>query len=370
MKALVRQSMEGGAMGIGSALIYAPAFYAKTNELVELCKAAAPYGGSYISHVRSESNHLLQAADELMQISKQAHIPAIFYHLKAEGKNNWYKMPLLIAKIDSARKAGLNISACMYTYTAGATGCDASMPPWVQEGGLDDWIRRLKDPAIHKKVLREMATPSNDWENLFLAAGAEGMFFTSFHQDSLKYLNGKRLSEIAALRHTSPAETIIDLVIQDHSRIETIYFHMNEDNVKKELQLPYVSLGSDAGSFAPEGETLKSSTHPRAYGNFARLLGKYTRDEKLMPLTDAVYKLTGLPAAQLKLKKRGILQTGNYADVVVFNSTTIQDLATYEKPHQLSTGVLQVFVNGVQVVRNGKHTDAKPGRAVFGPGYK
>jgi N-acyl-D-amino-acid deacylase len=370
MKLLVKRSMEDGAMGIGSALIYAPAFYAKTNELVEICKAAAPYGGSYISHIRSESNQLLEAADELITISKQAGIPAIFYHLKAEGKNNWFKMDRLIAKIDSARNTGLNISACMYTYIAGATGLDASMPPWVQEGGLDSWVRRLKDPSIRKKVIKEMIKPTNAWENLSLAAGPHGILFTSFRQDSLKYLNGKRLDEIAARRHKSPAETMIELVIEDHSRVETTYFHMTESNVKKELRLPYVSLGSDAVSLAPEGETLKSSTHPRAYGNFARFLGKYVRDEKLLPLTQAIHKITGLPAAQLKLKKRGLLKVGYYADVVVFDSATIQDHATYEKPHQLSTGVSFVLVNGTPVLKNGQPTGAHAGRAVFGPGYR
>jgi len=370
MQSLVRQAMEGGAMGVGSALIYAPAFYAKTGEIVTLCKAAAPYGGTYISHVRSESNQLLQAADELIRISEQAHIPAMFYHLKAEGKDNWYKMDKLIAKIDSARRAGLDIAACMYTYTAGATGLDASMPPWVQEGGLDAWINRMKDPVVRKKLIKEMTTPTNDWENLFLAAGPQGVLFTSFRQDSLKYLNGKRLSEIAAMRHQSPAETMIELVTEDHSRVETIYFHMTEDNVKKELRLPYMSLGSDAPSIAPEGRNLRSSTHPRAYGNFARFLGKYVRDEKLMPLSEGIYKITGLPASQLKLRKRGLLKVGNYADVVVFDPATIQDHATYEKPHQLSTGVKYVFVNGAQVIKDGTHTGAKPGRAVFGPGYK
>jgi N-acyl-D-amino-acid deacylase len=370
MKALVRQSMEEGALGIGSALIYAPGFYAKTDELIELCKAAAPYGGSYISHIRSEGNQLLQAADELIRISKEANIPAIFYHLKAAGRGNWNKMDMLIAKIDSARKAGLNISACMYNYTAGATGFDASMPPAVQEGGLDKWIERLKDPAIRKKVLKEMVTPTNAWENLYLGAGADNIICTGFKQDSLKYLTGKRLSEIAKLRHTTPEETIIDLVIKDHSRVEVIYFLMSEDNVKKEIRLPYMSFGSDAASEAPEGIFLKSSTHPRAYGNFARLLGHYVRDEKVIPLEEAIYKLSGLPAATLKLKKRGELKVGNYADIVLFDPATVKDNATFEQPHQLASGVSNVFVNGVWVLREGTHTGAKPGRAVFGPGYK
>ncbi len=259
MKTLTRQAMEDGALGIGSALIYAPGSYAKTPELIEICKVAAPYGGCYISHVRSEGNQLLQAADELIRISKEAHIPAIFYHLKAAGKANWYKMDSLIAKIDSARKAGLNISACMYTYTAGATGFDAAMPTDVQEGGLDKWIERLKNPAIRAKVIREMKNTPDKWENLYLGAGPENIICTGFNQDSLKYLTGKRLTEIAKMRHKSPEETVIDLVVQDHSRVEVIYFLMSEDNVKKEIQLPYMTFGSDAASMAPEGVFLKSS---------------------------------------------------------------------------------------------------------------
>lgn len=371
MKTLVRQAMEDGALGIGSALIYAPGSYAKTPELIELCKVAAPYGGVYISHVRSEGNQLLQAADELIQIAKQAHMPAVFYHLKAAGKSNWDKLDPLIAKIDSARKAGLNISACMYTYTAGATGFDASMPTDIQEGGLDKWIERLKNPAIRKKVIAAMRAPSSDtWENLYLGAGPENIICTGFKQDSLKYLTGKRLTEIAKMRHTSPEETVIDLVIQDHSRVEVIYFLMSEENVKKEIALPYMTFGSDAPSMAPEGVFLRSSTHPRAYGNFARLLGTYVRDEKLLSLEEAIHKLCGMPAGLLQLKKRGELRAGNYADIVVFDPATIRANSTYEKPHQLATGVNNVFVNGTEVLKDGQHTGATPGRVVYGPGYK
>jgi len=370
MKTLVRQAMEDGALGIGSALIYAPGSYAKTPELIELCKVAAPYGGVYISHVRSEGNQLLQAADELIQISKQAHIPAVFYHLKAAGKSNWSKMDPLIVKIDSARHTGLNISACMYTYTAGATGFDASMPTDVQEGGLDKWIERLKNPAIRKKVIAQMKTPSDTWENLYLGAGPDNIICTGFKQDSLKYLTGKRLSEIAKMRHTSPEETIIDLVIQDHSRVEVIYFLMSEENVQKEVRLPYMTFGSDEASMAPEGVFLKSSCHPRAYGNFARLLGTYVRDEKLLSLEEAIHKLSGMPAENLHLKKRGELRVGNYADIVVFDPATVRANSTYEKPHQLATGVKNVFVNGTEVLRDGQHTGATPGRVVYGPGYK
>ena len=370
MKTLVRQAMEDGALGIGSALIYAPGSYAKTPELIELCKVAAPYGAAYISHVRSEGNQLLQAADELIQISKQAGIPAVFYHLKAAGKSNWGKMDPLIMKIDSARKTGLNISACMYTYTAGATGFDASMPTDIQEGGLDKWIERLKNPAIRKKVIAEMDTPSGTWENLYLGAGPDNIICTGFKQDSLKYLTGKRLTEIAKMRHTSPEETVIDLVIQDHSRVEVIYFLMSEENVQKEVRLPYMTFGSDEASMAPEGVFLKSSCHPRAYGNFARLLGTYVRDEKLLSLEEAIHKLTGMPASLLHLKKRGELRAGNYADIVVFDPATIRANSTYEKPHQLATGVNNVFVNGTEVLKDGQHTGATPGRVVYGQGYK
>lgn len=371
MKALTRKAMEDGALGIGSALIYAPGAYAQTPELIELCKVAAPYGGVYISHIRSEGNSLLQAADELIRIAHDAQIPAVFYHLKAAGKNNWQKMDTLIAKIDSARKTGLDVSACMYTYAAAQTGFDASMPPAVQEGGLDNWIRRLKDPAVRKKTIQSMKIPTTAWENSYLnAGGADHVICVGFKQDSLKYLTGKTLAEIAKMRHSSPEETIIDLIILDHSRIENIYFLMSEDNVKKEIRLPYMMFGSDAASMAPEGVFLKSSAHPRAYGNFARLLGHYVRDERLIPLEEAIHKLTGMPATLLHLKKRGLLAVGNYADIVVFDPATIRDNATFEKPHQLASGVSDVFVNGIQVLKDGNHTGAKPGRAVFGPGYK
>ncbi|HVM88753.1 MAG TPA: D-aminoacylase [Puia sp.] len=369
MKLLVKKGMQDGALGIGSALIYAPGTYAKTRELIELCKVARGYGGVYISHIRSEGNQLLQAADELIKISKEANIPSIIWHLKAAGKPNWYKMDTLIKKIDSARKSGLDISACMYTYTAGATGFDAAMPTYVQEGGLDKWIARLKDPSIRKKILKEMDQPSDTWENLYLGAGPDNIICTGFKQDSLKYLTGKRLSEIAVMHGKTPEETVLDLIIQDHSRIEVIYFLMSENNVKKQLQLPYLSLGSDAPSMAPEGIFLKSSTHPRAYGNFARMIGHYVRDEKLIPLEEAIRKMSGLAAQQLHIKKRGTLTSGNYADIIVFDPAKVNDLATYEKPHQLSTGMIDVFVNGTQVLKDGEHTGAKPGRAVMGPGF-
>ena len=370
MKALARQAMKEGALGVGSSLIYAPAFYAKTDELVELSKVAAEYGGMYISHMRSEGNRLLEAIDELIAISEKAKIPAEIYHLKSAGKPNWGKLDAAIAKIEAARKRGLRITADMYAYTAGATGLDAAMPPWVQEGGLEAWIARLKDPAVRERVKREMATPTDKWENLYRGAGPEGTLLAGFKSDALKPLTGKTLAEVAAMRGKSPEETAMDLVIEDHSRVGTIYFLMWEDNIRKQIKLPWVSFGSDAGSEAPEGVFLKSNPHPRAYGNVARLLGKYVRDEKLIPLEEAIRRLTLLPATNLHIQQRGFLKAGYYADVVVFDPATVQDHATYERPHQYATGVVHVFVNGVQVLKDGEHTGAKPGRVVRGPGYR
>lgn len=368
MKALVRQAMEEGALGVGSSLIYAPAFYAKTDELIELCKVAAEYGGMYISHIRSEGNRLLESVDELIEIARAANIPAQIYHLKAAGRTNWHKMDEVIAKVESARASGLHITADMYTYTAGATGLDAAMPPWVQEGGYNAWVQRLQDPAIRKRVIKEMTEPTNEWENLFLHAGPENVLLVGFKSDSLKYLTGKSLAEVASMRHSTPPETAIDLVIQDGSRVESVYFLMSEDNLKKQIALPWVSFDSDAASQAPEGNFLKSSVHPRAYGNFARLLGKYVREEKVISLEEAIRRLTTLPAGNLKIKKRGSLMPGNFADVVVFDPATIKDHATFENPQQYATGVQHVFVNGEQVLKDGEHTGAKPGRVVRGPG--
>lgn len=371
MRGLVRQAMEEGALGVGSSLIYAPAFFAKTDELIELCKVASKYGGIYISHMRSEGNQLLQAADELISISRAAHIPAEIYHIKAAGESNWGKMDALIAKINAARKSGLKITADMYTYTAAETGLDAAMPPWVQEGGLSEWIRRLQVPKIRKRVKAEMDTPSDKWENFFLAAGSpDKIILVGFKNDALKPLTGKTLAEVAKMRGKSPEETAMDLVIEDGSRVDTVYFLIDEKNVRKEMQLPWISFGSDAGSMAPEGIFLKIHPHPRAYGNFARVLGKYSRDEKLLTIEEAVRRLSGLPAENLHLKKRGFLKRGNYADVVVFDPARVQDHATYEQPQQFATGVQQVFVNGVQVIKDGQHTGAMPGRVVRGPGYK
>ncbi len=371
MQALVRQAMEEGALGVGSSLIYAPAFYAKTDELVALCEAAAPYGGMYISHLRSEGNRLLEAVDELIDISRRAKVRAEIYHLKAAGAANWPKMEQVIARVEAARAEGLAITADMYTYTAGATGLDAAMPPWVQEGGLDAWAERLKDPEIRARVAEEMRTPTDKWENLLLGAGSpENVLLVEFKTEALKPLTGKTLAEVARMRGKSAEETAMDLIIEDHTRIGTIYFLMSEENVRRQVRLPWLSFGSDAGAPAPEGVFLKSNPHPRAYGNFARVLGHYARDEKLMPLEDAVRRLTSLPAENLRLKQRGKLAPGYFADVVVFDPATIRDHATFEKPHQLSTGVEQVFVNGVQVLRDSQPTGATPGRAVRGPGWK
>lgn len=371
MKDLVHQGMKEGAMGIGSSLIYAPAFYSSTEELIEICKVAADYGGMYISHMRSEGNKLLESVDELLTIANEAGIPAEIYHLKQSGKKNWGKLDRVIQKIDSARAKGLNITTDMYTYTAGATGLDASMPPWVQEGGLEQWIQRLKDPQIRKRVIKEMQTDTDEWENLMRAAESpDKLILVGFKNDSLKYLTGKTLTEVAKIKGKSPEETAIDLVIQDGSRVGTVYFLMNEENVKRQIQLPYMSFGSDAGSLAPEGVFLKNSTHPRAFGNFARLLGKYVRDEQLIPMEEAIYKLSGLPATNLKIKERGFLKENYFADVVVFDPKSIRDFATFENPMQYATGVEQVWVNGTHVLENGTHTGAFGGRFVKGPGYQ
>lgn len=371
MRSMVRQAMEEGALGIGSSLIYAPAFYSTTEELIEICKVASEYDGMYISHIRSEGVRLLESLDELLRIADEADIRAEVYHLKQSGKVNWDKFDQVTAKIDSARNAGLHITTDMYNYTAGATGLDAAMPPWVQEGGYEKWAERLKDPKIRKKVLKEMKEPAENWESLMqMTEGPDQMLLIGFKNDSLKYLTGKSLEEVADMRGTSPEETAIDLVVQDGSRVGTVYFLMSEENVKKQIALPYMSFGSDAGSMAPEGVFLKSSTHPRAYGNFARLLGKYVRDEKVIPMEEAIYKLSGLPASNLKIKKRGSLRAGNYADLAIFDPKKIQDNATFDKPQQYATGMIHVFVNGKQVLDNGGHTGAQPGCVVRGPGWK
>jgi len=371
MKQLVRAAMEEGALGVGSSLIYAPAFYAKTDELTELCKVAAEHKGMYISHLRSEGNRLVEAVEELIGISREAGLPAEIYHLKAAGKENWVKRAKVIELVEAARAAGQRITADMYLYTAGSTGLNGAMPPWVQEGGLHKWIDRLRDPEIRTRVATEMRTPTDAWENLLLGAGSpDNVLLVGFKNPSLKHLTGKTLAQVAAQRGKSPEDTAMDLVIEDGSRVDTVYFMMQEDDVKRNVALPWVSYGSDAASEAPEGPFLLAQPHPRTYGNFARLLGRYVRDEKIIPLEEAVRKLSGLPAENLGLTDRGLLQVGYMADVVVFDPAKIQDHATFAEPHQYSTGVVHVLVNGVQVLADGEHTGATPGRAVWGRGRK
>lgn len=369
MRDLVRQEMEAGALGVGSSLIYAPAFYADTQELIELCKVAAEYDGLYISHLRSEGNRLLEAVDELILIAREAGMAAEIYHLKAAGRENWGKQDQVIAKIEAARAAGLRISADMYTYPAGATGLNAAMPPWVQEGGFDLWRDRLRDPQDRERVLREMRTPTDAWENLLLMAGSpEQVLLVGFKNPNLKHLTGKTLAEVARQRNTSPEEAAMDLVIEDNSRVETVYFLMSEENVRKNVSLPWISFGSDAASLAPEGDFLKSNPHPRAYGCFARLLGKYVRDERVIPLESAIHQLTLLPATNLGLRGRGRLAADYFADVVIFDPAEIRDTATFDQPHQYAVGVRDVLVNGTVVLKDGEHTGATPGRVVPGPG--
>jgi N-acyl-D-amino-acid deacylase len=369
MRELVRKEMEAGALGIGTSLIYPPAFYAKTEELIELCKVAAKYQGKYISHMRSEGNRLLEAFDELVRISREAKIPAEVYHIKASGQKNWPKIDELLSRIESAQKEGLKITADMYTYTAGGTGLDASLPPWTEDGGYPALFKRLRDPATREKIKAEVQKPTGAWENLYLdAGGPEHILLAEFRSEKLKPLTGKTLAEVAKIRGKDPIDTAMDLIAEDESRIGTLYFIISEDNVKKELTKPWISFGSDEASQAPEGVFLKSNPHPRAYGNFARVLGKYVRDEKVIPVQEAIRRLSGLPATNLGLDHRGFLKEGMFADVVVFDPVTISDRATYDKPHQYAVGVKDVFVNGVQVLKDGEHTGAKPGRALWGPG--
>ncbi|MBX3412098.1 MAG: D-aminoacylase [Pirellulales bacterium] len=371
MQDLVRQAMQEGALGVGSSLIYAPAFYASTEELIALCQVAGEHGGMYISHIRSEGNQLLEAVDELIRIAREANVPAEIYHLKAAGEKNWPKFDEAFHRIEQARSEGLDITANMYTYTAGATGLNAAMPPWVQEGGLDAWVERLQDPETRLRLLSEMRVESDRWENLLLLAGSPAnVLLVGFSNEKLKPLTGKTLAQVAAERGKSPEETAMDLVVEDHSRVDTVYFMMSEDNVRRGLAQPWVSLGSDAGSETPAGKFLLSQPHPRAYGNFARFLGKYVREEQVVPLEEAIHKLTALPAENLKLKDRGRLAPGYFADVVLFDPATIADQATFEVPHQYSTGVDTVLVNGVPVLRDGEHTGAKPGKFVRGPGWR
>jgi N-acyl-D-amino-acid deacylase len=366
MQDLVRQAMQEGALGVGSSLIYEPAFYASTDELAALAATAHESGGMYISHIRNENDSVLEAVGELITIARRSGAPAEIYHLKAAGRPNWGKLDSVIALVNAARAEGLRITADMYTYPASATGLDASMPAWVRAGGLRQWETRMRDRSVRRRVITEMRQPGQGFAG---AGGPQGVLLIGFKQDSLKYLTGKTLAQVAALRGKSAEETAMDLVIQDDSRIDCIYFTMSEDNVRRETTLPWVSFGSDAESSAPEGVFLLSSTHPRAYGNFSRLLAKYVRDDKAVPLEEAVRRLSNLPATNLGLRGRGALKPGYFADIVIFDPATIQDHATFEKPMQYATGVRDVFVNGVQVIRNGEHTDTRPGRVVRGPGY-
>ena len=365
MRALTAKAMEDGALGVASALIYQPGVYAKTDELIALAEVAARYHGIYISHMRNEGDREPEAIDELITIARQAKIPAEIYHLKVSGEKNWGNLPEIIRKIEEARAEGLKITADMYTYTAGATGLDASMPPWVQEGGLDAWRRRLQDPAIRKRVKREMRSSAETWDNLYLATGSpDKVLLIAFKNEKLKPLTGKTLGEVARMRNTSPEDAAMDLVIEDNSRVGTVYFLMSEDNIRRQIVLPWVSFASDADSMGTEGVFLKTSAHPRAFGNFVRVYARYVRDENLMPVEEAVRKMTSLPASNLGIERRGLLREGYFADVVVFNPGTIQDHATFEKPMQYATGVSEVLVNGVEVVKAGEHTGAKPGRVV------
>jgi N-acyl-D-amino-acid deacylase len=370
MQDLVREAMREGALGVGASLIYAPAFYAQTPELAALAAAAGESGGGYIAHLRSEADRFLEALDELIGIARSAGVHAEVYHLKAAGRHNWPRMAQAIERIEAARAEGVPVSANMYTYVAGATGLDAAMPPWVQEGGLDAWVARLKDPGQRAKTIQAMRTLSPLWENLYRMAGSpDRVKFIGFRSEALKPLTGRTLAEVMAERGTDAENTIIDLVVEDHSRVDTAYFLMSEENVELGIRQPWVAFGSDAEASAPEGVFLKSSTHPRAYGNFARLLGHYVRERRLIPLEDAVHRLTRLPATRWKLADRGCLDPQCFADVVVFDPATIADHATFDQPMQYATGVRDVFVNGVAVLRDGEHTGAKPGRVVRGPGW-
>ncbi len=369
MQELVRQEMADGALGVGSSLIYAPGFYATTEELIALAKAAGEYQGKYISHLRSEGNRLEQAVEELIRISREAGVPAEIYHLKAAGQRNWPKMDRVLEMVEAARAEGLKITADMYMYTAGATGLDAALPPSALNGGWDALFERIRNPAERARIRAAIVTPTDEWENLYVAAGsAERVLLVGFKNEKLRHLTGRTLASVAAERKQQPEDTILDLVLEDQSRVGTVYFLMSEENIKKQLIKPWVSLGSDGGSFAPEGVFLASNPHPRAYGNVARLLGKYVRDEKVITLADAVRRLSGLPAENLGLDRRGLLKEGYFADVAIFDPVAIADRATFEKPHQYAVGMKHVLVNGRIVLKDGQHTGATPGRALKGPG--
>jgi N-acyl-D-amino-acid deacylase len=369
MQELVGAAMREGALGVGSSLIYAPGNFADTDELVALTAAAHEHGGTYTSHIRSEADRYLESIDELIEIGRRTGAAVQMYHMKPAGKRDWRKSKAGIARLNAARAAGIDVSANIYPYTAGATGLDAAMPLWVQEGGHDAWVARLKQPEVRARVIREMRAPARGWENLYQAeGGADNLILIGFKNEKLKPLTGKRLSEVAQMRGASPEETMIDLVIEDDSRVGTAYFVMTEENIRRNIAWPFTSVGSDAESLAPEGAFLKANPHPRAYGAFARFFAKYVREEKVISLAEGIRRVTSLPARQLRLKERGRLAGGYFADVVVFDPAKIQDHATFEKPHQYATGVAHVLVNGVPVLRDGEHTKAMPGRFVRGPG--
>lgn len=369
MQDLVRQAMREGALGVGSSLIYAPANFASTDELIALVRAAAEYDGAYISHIRSEGDRLEEGVQELIKIASLTGAPAEIYHLKASGKDNWHKLSNVFEMIEAAQRAGLLITADMYNYTAGSTGLNATMPLWVQEGGHDAWVERLKDPGIRERVEAEMKQPNSDWENFYTAAGPDNILLVGFRNEALRSYVGKTLAEVAAERESDPAQTAMDLVVEDDSRVQAVYFLMSETNIQRKLQKGWISFGSDAGAPATEGVFLESGPHPRTYGNFARVLGKYVRDEEVLPMEEAIRRMTSLPAANIGILERGELREGFYADVVVFDPERVIDNATFDDSHQYATGVLHVFVNGEQVLENGRHTGATPGRVVRGPGW-
>jgi N-acyl-D-amino-acid deacylase len=370
MRQLVRQAMEEGALGVTTALIYNPFTYAKTPELIALAQESARCGGMYIAHMRSEGDRLVEAVDETISIARASGAPAEIYHLKVAGQANWPKLDRVISAVEAARADGTRITADMYVYTAGATGLDAAMPPWVQEGGLDKWIERLKDPAVRARVAADMRDPQPTWENILQRAGAKGALLLAFKNPALKPLTGKTLDEVATLRGVSPEEAAMQLVVEDGTRVGVAYFLMSEDNVRREVALPWVSFGSDADAPAPEGVFLASGEHPRAYGNFARVLAKYARDEKVITVQEAVRRLSAFPAETLSLADRGRLRKGYFADVVVFDPAAIQDHATYDAPHQLATGVEQVWINGVRALEDGAATRAASGRFVRGRAWR
>jgi len=369
MKELTRRAMEEGAMGLGSSLIYPPAFFASTEELIELAKVVGEYDGMYISHMRSEGNRIEQSIEELITIAREGGVAAEIYHLKMAGKQNWGKLPAVVKMIEDARAEGLSITTDMYTYVAGGTSLSACFPPWASDGGEAALLDRLKDPEIRSRIIEAMRSDADDWENLYFGAGPGGVLLSEIGEESMNGYIGRTIEEIATERGTNAEDTIIDLILESNNTIGAVFFLMSENNVREQLKLPWMSFGSDAAAVAPEGEVLEQGAHPRAYGNFARLLGHYVRDAQIIPLEEAVHKLSALPARNLKIENRGLLAEGHFADVVVFDPDTVADHATFAEPHQLSTGMVHVFVNGEQVLKDGQHTGAMPGRVVRGPGY-